>query len=65
MKIVLKQWREKRGWNQHELSKRSGVAQPMISEIETSKVPNPRIDTMYKLSQALRCMIEDLIEEDK
>ena len=63
--VVLKKMREKRGWNQAELSRRSGVPQPMISEIETSEVKFPRVDTLYKLATALRCMIDDLIEDDE
>ena len=63
--VVLKKMREKRGWNQAELSRRSGVPQPMISEIETYEVKFPRVDTLYKLATALRCMIDDLIEDDE
>lgn len=65
MIVILKKMREKRGWNQAELSRRSGVPQPMISEIETSEVKFPRVDTLYKLATALRCMIDDLIEDDE
>lgn len=65
IKVILKNMREKRGWNQAELSRRSGVPQPMISEIETGQVAFPRIDTLYKLARALRCAVEDLIVEDE
>lgn len=65
MIVILRKMREKRGWNQAELSRRSGVPQPMISEIETSEVKFPRVDTLYKLATALRCMIDDLIEDDE
>ena len=65
MIVILKKMREKRGWNQAELSRRSGVPQPMISEIETSEVKFPRVDTLYKLAQALRCMVDDLIVTDE
>lgn len=65
MIVTLRKMREKRGWNQAELSRRSGVPQPMISEIETSEVKFPRVDTLYKLATALRCMIDDLIEDDE
>ena len=34
MKILLETMRKKRGWSQAELAQRSGVPQPMISEIE-------------------------------
>jgi transcriptional regulator with XRE-family HTH domain len=64
MKIILKAWRERRGLTQAELSRRSGVVQPVISEIETSDKPNPTIGTMWRLARTLRCAIDDLIEDD-
>lgn len=65
MKILLEQMRNKRGWSQAELSRRSGVPQPMISEIERSIVPNPTVLTLYKLTVALRCSLDDLISEEE
>ena len=65
MTVTLEAMRKKRGWSQAELARRSGVPQPMISEIERGIVADPRISTISKLSGALRCMIEDLIEEEK
>lgn len=62
MRIRLKEMRTRRGWNQAELSGRSGVPQPMISEIESGAVKDPRIGTVYKLACALRCAVDDLIE---
>lgn len=61
MEIGLKAMRIKRGMNQAELAARSGVPQPMICEIETGKVKNPTIATLYKLTLALRCSVDDLI----
>ena len=65
MIVKLREMREKRGWTQAELSRRSGVPQPMISEIESSEVKFPRVDALYKLAQALRCMVDDLIVTDE
>ena len=65
MKVILQDMIQRRGWSQTELSQRSGVPQPMISDIANGNVKNPRLMTIYKLAKALRCMIEDLIEEDK
>lgn len=64
MIVTLKNMREKRGWNQQELSKRSSVPQPMISDIENGNVKHPRVDTMYKLACALRCTVDDLLAEE-
>lgn len=63
MKILLEEYRKKRRLNQRELSDLSGVPQPMISEIETGSVKNPTVLTMAKLAKALRCTVDDLIEE--
>lgn len=64
MKIILKDMMERRGLNQRELSERSGVPQPMISNIVTGVVPNPGIQSLAKLARALRCLVDDLITDD-
>ena len=63
MKILLEEFRKKRKLNQAELSKLSGVPQPMISEIENGIVKNPTVGTLCKLARALRCLVDDLVEE--
>ncbi len=65
MKILVETYRKKRKLNQAQLSKISGVPQPMISMIETGAVPNPTIGTVYKLAGALKCTVDDLITEDE
>ena len=65
MKIRLEEYRTRRGMNQRELSDASGVPQPMISDIENGNVLNPTIKTLSKLARALRCLIDDLIEEEQ
>ena len=64
MKVLLETMRKRRNLNQRELSDRSGVPQPMISEIERGIVRNPQINTIYKLATALKCTVDDLIEAD-
>ena len=64
MKVLLETMRKRRNLNQRELSDRSGVPQPMISEIERGIVQNPQINTMYKLAVALKCTVDDLVEEE-
>lgn len=63
MKIRLEEIRTKRKLNQRELSDASGVPQPMISDIESGNVKNPTIKTLYKLSSALKCTVDDLIDD--
>lgn len=64
MKLRLKEFRNRRMLNQHELAVASGVPQAMISQIETGDVQNPTIKTLHKLARALRCTVDDLIEEE-
>ena len=65
MKILVEEYRKRRKLNQAQLSKISGVPQPMISMIETGSVPNPTIQTLYRLAGALKCTVDDLIEDDE
>ena len=58
-------FRRQLGMTQAELSARSGVPQPVICEIETGKTADPAGSTLYKLSRALRCAMEDLMPEEK
>jgi len=63
MRIILSDMMARRGMDQQELSRRSGVPQPMISNIVTGRTPTPRCDTLYSLARALRCAMEDLIDD--
>ncbi len=63
MKIKLEEIRTKRKLNQRQLSDASGVPQPMISDIENGNVQNPTIKTLFKLASALKCTVDDLIDE--
>lgn len=65
MRVSLEAMRKRRNLNQRELSEKSGVPQPVISEIESGKKPNPRIGTLHKLARALKCTVDDLIENDE
>lgn len=63
MQTKVKEMRVRRSMTQAELALRSGVPQPVICEIETGKTADPASSTLYKLAKALRCAMEDLIEE--
>lgn len=65
MRIRLEEIRNKRRLNQRQLSDASGVPQPMISQIETGDVKNPTIITLHKLATALKCTVDDLIDEEQ
>lgn len=56
--------RRRKGLSQQELSRRSGVAQSVISDIEKGKTPTPRIHTVLALAQGLGCTLEELVPND-
>lgn len=60
--VLLREWREKRGLTQAELSKLSGVPQQTISSLETGERANPRADTLFALCIPLQCEITDLVK---
>lgn len=64
MRVDIKNLRMKRGLSQADLSRRSHVPQPLISEIESGVKQYPRINTLYKLAQALRCSVDDFIVDE-
>lgn len=57
----IKLFRENRGWSQSKLSRRSGVPQSTISEIENGIRRNPTFKTLEKLAKALGITIEHLV----
>lgn len=63
--ILLREWREKRGMTQAELSRASGVPQQTISSIETEARSNPRMETLFALCGPLGCAITDLVKTDR
>lgn len=64
MKIQLEQMRKKRHLTQTELAIRAHVPQSAICDIENGRTPSPRIDTVYKLAQVLKCTVDDLIVDE-
>ena len=64
MIFLLKEIREQHGLTQRALSKRSGVLQGFISEIEAGN-KKPSLETAYRLAQALGVKVDDLILPDE
>lgn len=52
--LTLREWRKKRGMTQDDLAEKSGVSQDTISDIEVGRHPNPRVNTLGSLADALR-----------
>lgn len=63
MKFCLLAVRKSLGISQYALSKLSGVSRVTISAIETNKVDNVNIVTLYRLARTLNVKISDLIVE--
>jgi transcriptional regulator with XRE-family HTH domain len=62
--IILHEMRKKRRLTQQQLATISGVSQQAISNIENGSRQSPSVETLYKLSRALKCTVDDLIEEN-
>lgn len=61
---ILYEMRKKQQLTQQELAAISGVPQQTISNIEKGTRKLPRVGTLLKLSRALKCTVDDLIEEN-
>lgn len=60
---MIRELRQKRGWTQTELSRRSGVKQGVLSYIESGKTKHPRIDTLAAIASALGVPVERLMKK--
>ncbi len=58
--LLIRQWRERRGWSLRELGERSGVSYVTIANIERGYYANQTLATLEKLARALRITIPDL-----
>ena len=59
----LKLLRDQKSMSQARLSVVSGVAQSVISDIETGKTTSPRVSTLNLLTNARDCAVDDLLKE--
>lgn len=60
---MIRELREKKGWSQSELARRSGVKQGVLSYIESGKTKNPRVDTLSAIALALGVTVEKLVKK--
>lgn len=60
MPIVLRRWREKRGYSVRELAERAGVGFVTVSRIENGRL-SPTVAMLQKLAKALRVEARDLL----
>ena len=58
----IKRIRQKKGISQDRLSKKADLALNTIVNIESGESPNPTIETLQKIANALEISIEELIK---
>ena len=58
----IKKYRNKLGISQDILSKRANLAFHTIAKIEAGSTPNPTIDTVKKIADALGVSLDDLMK---
>ncbi len=58
----IKKYRNKLGISQDVLSKRADLAFHTIAKIEAGSTPDPRIETVKKIADALDVSLDDLME---
>ena len=58
----MKKYRQKLGISQDTLSKRANLAFHTIAKIEAGSTPNPTIDTVKKIADALGVSLDDLMK---
>ena len=59
----IKKYREKKGISQDKLSKLAGVTLHTITKIESGATPDPRIETVKKIADALEVSVDDLLRK--
>lgn len=60
----LREMRIEKKLTQTELSKRSGVSQPYINELENGKKINPSIIILGRLASALGAKVSELLDDE-
>lgn len=58
----IKKYRQKLGISQDVLSKRANLAFHTIAKIEAGSTPDPRIETVKKIADALSVSLDDLLK---
>ncbi len=58
----IKKYRNKLGISQDVLSKRANLAFHTIAKIEAGSTPDPRIETVKKIADALGVLLDDLMK---
>jgi len=57
----IRQARERHGWSQNELSRRAGVRQALLSELESGKKHDTTGDVLKRLGKVLGVTVDYLV----
>ena len=57
----LAKMRKEKGWSQEKLAQEASISYNTLIKIERGGIKNPKIETVIKLSKALRVKIDYLI----
>lgn len=61
----IRKYRKEAGMTSDDLAVGAGLTQPFISRIENGRVPRVSIETIVKISRALKCPVSVLIGEER
>jgi len=56
--MAIRRTRQKRGWRQVDLARKSGVSQPVISRIESGQIPEMTLAVLRQVAAALEIRLE-------
>lgn len=62
---ILRQMRKAKGWTQLQLGTTSGFDTSQISRWENPELPDPAVDSLVKLANALECTTDELLGRAK
>ena len=64
MKLLLRHWREKRGYSVRQLAERAAVSYVTVVKIENGRM-SPTVALLEKLAQALEISVRELFPVEK
>ena len=64
MPVLLRQWRQRRGYSVRQLAARAGVGFVTVSRIENGRM-SPTVAMLEKLAKALEISVRDFFPADK
>lgn len=59
----IKQYRQDKGLSQDKLSKRADLSLNTVVKIEVDESPNPTIETIQRIANALDVSVDDLLKK--